>query len=277
MPDPEIHFEDGCWHWFQRGRSNEALTTMGFRLSGGGVHQSKTMMLREVERLLDAQAATGDDPEALVLGANVLGKPTVSARRLALERLRGLYGIGSTFAITRVLSALWRLDPVGRPSLALLCALARDPLLRVSAEAVTPSRTGVPIRWPQIADRFTAAYPDRFSPKMLKSLSQNCASTWTQSGHLRGKVRKIRAHPMASPGSAAFAAWLATLAGFGGPALLDSPWLDVLDRSHGERLGLLRQAEAVGLTRVRVAGEMVEIAVKQPLAQTLGMPDLGDV
>ena len=81
--------------------------------------------------------------------------------------------------------------------------------------------------------------------------------------------------PRRARSSAAYAAWLAALAGFGGPALLDSPWLDVLDRSRDERLGLLRQAEALGLARVRAAGEMVEIAVKQPLAQTLGMPDLG--
>jgi hypothetical protein len=75
--------------------------------------------------------------------------------------------------------------------------------------------------------------------------------------------------------AAAYAAWLATLAGFGGPALLDSPWLAVLDRPREERLALLRQAEGLGLARVRAAGDVLEIAVKQPLAQTLGMMDLG--
>lgn len=263
------------WDWFQRGSDLQALLDAGFRLSGGGVHQSKTMMLRELDGLFTAQAATGEAPVTLVLDANVLDKPTGSARRLALERLRGLYGIGSELAVSRVLAALWRLDPVGRPLLALLCALARDPLLRDSAEVIVPASAGMPIRWPLIADRLVSAHSDRFSPKMLKSLSQNCASSWTQSGHLQGKVAKRRARPMASPASVAYAAWLATLAGFGGPALMDSPWLDVLDRSRDERLGLLRQAEALGLTRVRAAGEMVEIAVRQPLAQTLRMPDLG--
>jgi hypothetical protein len=67
------------------------------------------------------------------------------------------------------------------------------------------------------------------------------------------------------------------LAGFGGPALLDSPWLEVLDRQREERLALLRKAEGHGLVRVRVASEMIEVAVREPMARTLGMPQLAGV
>ena len=248
-------------NWIGLGGEPSALLAIGFRLSGGGVHQSKTMMLRDLEGLLGAEAATGEVAATLVLDANVLDKPTGSARRLTLARLRGLYGIGSELPLSRVLASLWRLDSEARPLLALLCALARDPLLRDSANVILQAPVGTRVRWPLIAERLLSEHPDRFSPKMLKSLSQNCASSWTQSGHLQGKVRKRRARAKASPASAAYAAWLAALAGFGGPALLDSPWLDVLDRSCDERLGLLRQAETLGLARVRAAGEMVEIAV----------------
>ncbi len=235
------------------------------------------MMLRDLAALLNAQASTGETQATLVLDANALDKPTGSARRLTLARLRGLYGIGSALPLSQVLTGLWRLDPDARPMLALLCAVARDPLLRDSADVVLQAPVGAQVRWPLIAERLLSEHPDRFSPKMLKSLSQNCASSWTQSGHLQGRVVKRRARPRASPVSAAYAAWLATLAGFGGPALLDSPWLAVLDRSRDERLGLLRQAESLGLTRVRAAGEMVEIAVKQPLALTLRIPDFGQL
>ena len=232
------------------------------------------MMLRELRALLDAQAATGDTVRSLVLDANVLSKRTGSARRLALKHLRALYGVGTDSPVALVLERLWRRDAAGRPLLALLCALARDPLLRDSGDVVLPVAPGTALRWPTIAAHFEARYPGRFSEKMLRSLSQNCASSWTQSGHLRAKVSKVRARAAPTGIVAAYAALLAALAGFGGPALLDSPWLKVLDRERGERLSLLRQAEGQGFVRVRAAAEMIEVGVRQPMARSLGMPHL---
>jgi hypothetical protein len=243
----------------------------------GGVHQSKTMMLRELSSYMDASATIGGSPKSLVMDANVLGKATGSARKLALERLRGLYAISMKLPIARVLEALWRSDAAGRPMLAILCSLARDPLLRESADVVLPAPLGEPVRWPRIAAAFEARHPARFSEKMRKSLSQNCASSWTQSGHLKGKIKKLRTRATPSAPSAAYAALLATIAGFGGPALLGSPWLLVLDRPLEDRLTLLRQAESQGLVRVRAAGDTVEIMVRQSMARALGIPDLGDL
>jgi len=87
----------------------------------------------------------------------------------------------------------------------------------------------------------------------------------------------VRSRARATPPSAAFAALLATVCGFGGPALLDSPWLTVLDVPPGERLSLLQQAEALGLVRVRAAGDVLEITLRQPLSETLRMPGLAEL
>jgi hypothetical protein len=265
------------WQWFAVGSSPDELAGAGFRLDGGGVHQSKTMMLRELGELLAAHVATGQNPRVLVLESNVLGKPTASARRIALARLRGLHGVGSTLPISRALTALWRLNPAGRHLLALLSALARDPLLRHSSGVVLPATLGASVRWPVIAAHFSVSFPGRFSPNMLKSLSQNCASTWTQSGHLAGRSSKVRAQVRATPATAAYAALLASLAGFGGPTLLASPWLRAVDCCRDELLVLLRQAATLGLARVRVAGDVVEIAVARPMAETLRVPELGEL
>lgn len=235
------------------------------------------MMLTELSLLLAAQSSSDLPPEHLVVEANVLGKATGSARRLVLQRLHALHGLGPNNLLSGVMRNLWQRDPPGRPLLALLNALARDPLLRDSAEVVLPALPGAELRWPAIATHFDTLYPGRFSPKMVKSLSQNCASTWTQSGHLKGKINKRRACATSTPTAAAFGALLATVAGYGGPALLDSPWMAILDRVRDERLALLRQAAALGLARVRSAGDVVEIAVAKPLAQTLGMPELGQL
>jgi hypothetical protein len=72
---------------------------------------------------------------------------------------------------------------------------------------------------------------------MFGKISRNCASSWTQSGHLEGRVRKVRTRPAISPAAAAYAALLGSLAGFGGPALLASPWIVVLDRSKAGGAG----------------------------------------
>ena len=63
--------------------------------------------------------------------------------------------------------------------LALLCALAREPLLRDSAAVVLTAPAGSSVRWPEIAAALDREHRGRYSPKMLKSLAQNCASTWT--------------------------------------------------------------------------------------------------
>ena len=112
---------------------------------------------------------------------------------------------------------------------------------------------------------------------MLRSLAQNCASTWTQSGHLEGAIKKIRLRVTPTPVSVALAALLAIVSGFGGPAILSSIWMKVLDLSPDRALDDLRRAEAVGLARVRSAGDVIEISVRQPMAAILGVHDLEQI
>lgn len=265
--------------WFAAECDKERLGALGFRFEIGGVHLSKTMMLGDMVALL-AAAGPGDasrhDAADLVLQQNVLGKSTGSARKLALQRLNTLYGVTSAFPIGRALRSLWERDQEGRPLLALLCALAREPLLRDSAAVAFAAAPGARVRWPDFAAHFEALYPQRYTPKMLKSLSQNCASTWTQSGHLKGPVKKQRTRAAASARAAAFAALLGSIAGFGGATLLSSPWLQVLDRPPSDLLALLRQAEGAGLLRLRVGGGVVEISVKERMAEALGVPELAN-
>jgi hypothetical protein len=263
--------------WFAPGADLERAARASIRFTGGGVHQTKTMMLAELSAFLLAAQDSSASVADLVIERNVLGKSTNSARKIALSRLTGLYGIAKPPPIAAAQFALWRNDPDGRPLLALLMALARDPLLRDSAAAVLPAAQGTPIRWTNIAASLETRHPDRFSFKMMRTLAQNCASTWTQSGHLRGRVKKVRAQAQPTAAVAALSAFLATVCGFGGPALLESPWFDILDLPPGERLSLLRRAEAQGYARIRTAGDMLEITVRQPLAQTLGIPGLADV
>ena len=248
------------------------LGELGVKSAGGGPHQSKTMMFADLSSLF----ASGrfQNPESAIVSDNLLGKPSTRAREAALYRLQQLYGVGGKDPIWRVLQALWSREPSERPLVALLTALARDPLLRDGASAVLDASPGQRVRWPDIAATFEAANPGRLSEKMAKSLAQNAASSWTQAGFLRGAVRKERVRSNPTPVVAAFAALLSSLCGFGGQRLLNSRWLSVLDRPIEDRLALLRQAEGLGLVRVRSAGDVLEMDVRRPMAEQLGVPEL---
>ena len=263
--------------WFATSDDGASADALGFRHEAGGVHLSKTMMLAELIAVMDSCPC--DDPEAVtraVLVNNVLGKATGTARRLALSRLNTLYGVVTPKPIQAAALRLWSRNVVGRPILALLCALAREPLLRQTAGVVLRAPPGASVRWPDVTIAIATEYPGRYSSKMMKSLAQNCVSSWTQSGHLRGKVNKRRSLAEPSAEAAAFAALLGTMAGFGGPALLRSPWMCLLDRSEADLLSLLRRAESAGLARVRAGGGVVQIDVRRPMAQALEVPDLAD-
>jgi hypothetical protein len=146
--------------------------------------------------------------------------------------------------------------------------------LRAGAAAVLDASLGERVRWPLIAAAFEARAPARLSEKMVRSLAQNAASTWTQTGFLMGAVRKERVRARPTPTTAAYAALIASLCGFGGVRLVESRWLDVLDRPVEDRIALLRQAEGLGLARVRSVGDVFEVDVRGPLGRTLGVPEL---
>jgi hypothetical protein len=253
------------------------LLSLGFRLELGGTHLARTMMLAELGRVMAAAPhPSPDEVNALVLCQNILQKRTGSGRRLCLRHLRGLYGLGEPIPIMRAMVALWPRAGEGQPLIALLAALAREVLLRDTAAVILSAPPGAPVRAADLAGFFDRRYSGRYTLKMLRSLSQNCASSWTQSGHLKGKVRKERARPAVSPAAVAFAALLGSLAGFGGPMLLASPWIAVLDRSGAEVLALLRMAEREGLLRLRAGGDVVEIEVRRHMASALEIPELAD-
>ena len=263
--------------WFADPLDHKESIALGFRHEPGGIHLSKTMMLTDLQLVLDKlEGPDTTTVEDAILSENLLGKPTGTARKLVLSRLNTLYGIKNPLPLQAAMLKLWTRSSTGRPLLALLCSLAREPLLRDTAALILGTPQGAPLRWPELAATISAQHPGRYSPKMLKSLAQNCASTWTQSGHIRGKVSKRRwlAEPVAEV--AAYAALLGSLAGFGGPALLASPWMRVLDRSEADLLNLLRRAEAAGLIQLRAGGGVVQVNVRRPLAQVLGVPALAD-
>ena len=73
----------------------EALDKAGCKLTSGGAHISRTMMLSELGAVLTnvPQGSGPHDYHKAILQKNVLGKTTDSTRQKSLRHLRELYSL----------------------------------------------------------------------------------------------------------------------------------------------------------------------------------------
>ena len=242
-----------------------ALLRAGFRFGERGTLSSRNLMVGELTDLFDAlpPEATRDDYARAVLDDNALGKPTHSARRSARQRLSEMYGLDRRLAVFRVLRRVWEDDPPGRPLLAVLCALARDPLLRSTASTVLELAAGESLDRRALAKTVREATGSRFNDAVLAQVTKNAASAWRLAGHLVRRAgrdrRDVRQQVRPTPGAAAFALWLGGTEGLAGLSLLDSRWAAALDVRGEAMLQWAAEAGRLGLIRVRAAGEVVEI------------------
>ena len=234
----------------------------GFRTGHRGTHTSRTIMLNELTQLLDvvpADAPRSQYVEAIVDG-NCLGKPTAVTRKTSAQRLTELYGLDARVMLFRALRHLWADDEAARPILALLLALARDPLLRASARAVLATPIGQEFSRQPMKDDLAATVEDRLSPATLDTVVRNASASWTQSGHLHGRSRKARQRVRATPAAVAYALLIGSAVGFGAHALYDSPWVVVTDARLDEFLQLFRKARVLNLLEFKQAGKMTDLS-----------------
>lgn len=225
-------------------------------------------MLEELRAVLDhcAPDASRDDYLSAIHNDNCLGKRTVATRKLSSQRLSELYGLDPEVLLFRVMRRCWYADREGRALLAMLLALARDPLLRASALPVLRMRPGEELARQQMTDAIRRAIGERLSESTLDKVVRNSASSWTQSGHLRGRGRKTRQLVSPSAVVAAFALLLGYLVGQRGPALFESLWARALDVSSGELLNLAMDARRLGLMDMSQAGGVIEVGFTRLLA-----------
>jgi hypothetical protein len=228
------------------------------------------MMMAEVERLFEEVPPESglDAYREAVVDENVLGKATTASRKRVFRALRELYALDSGDAAFRVLRFLWDGDPAGRPLLALLHVLRRDPLLRATAPIVLSRREGAPIS----ASELSAALASELqgvSQEFVDKIGRYAASTWTQSGHLQGKVNKTRSRALCTPSVAAYAAFLGYLDGVAGLGLFETLFARACDRSPYVLRDLAYDASRRGLIEYREMGTVIELSFRRFLEPDL--------
>lgn len=244
----------------------------GFVSDGLGAHSSRTLMLHELTLLLDAcpAAAQFASYAAAIMDDNVLLKRTDATRRESVRRLRELYSLDRSLVLFRALRDLWDSDPPARPMLALLCAVARDPLLRASASVILASQPGTTVDAAIIAELIGRQYPGRFNPTSRASIGRHAASSWTQSGHLQGRSNKVRVTAQSGPTSVAYALLLGYLCGSRGEALFSTPWAQLLDAPSATLHEQAFLAAQRGWLEYRHAGAVTQIGFSYLLRKEPG-------
>lgn len=256
-------------------RDARDLAGLGFNSGRNGVHAARTVMLGEISSLLAEVGGNRDrqDYADAVVERNVLSKSTASSRKRTLEHLISLYALDGHVPVFRLFCHFWRLDVGGRPHIALVLARARDPLLQLGSDFILPLRPGGPYVREDFEGFITSRHPGRFSEKTCRSLAQNIASTFTQTGFLEGKVRKTRREPGKSIGAVALALALGRLgADRAGPSW-ESPWMEILGLSPSARDDAAREASRRGWIDYRRIGEVASLSFRQ-LAEELKIPEL---
>jgi hypothetical protein len=238
------------------------LARFGFRFERGGTHSSRTMMLDELTALLDylnRTDATKADYLHAVDEENCLGKRSGKTRRLTYRHLAELYSLDTTHLLFRALLYFWQRDEAGRPMLALLATYARDSIFRASAPMILKAPEGSAITRDLVEERIDSLEPGRFSKATLKSTAQNINASWTKSGHLTGRNKKVRNQAAPTAGSAAYALLLGYLAGARGQGLFRTEYTRLLDCSREKTIELAEQASRRGWITYKRVGDVIEV------------------
>ncbi|HSH77480.1 MAG TPA: hypothetical protein VLA19_02990 [Herpetosiphonaceae bacterium] len=242
----------------------EETRDFGFAVDPGGTHTSRTMMLAGLRLLLAAcpPSAIYQEYRSAIADDNVLLKSTATTRLRTLRGLRELYALDRHILLFRALRELWNDSVAEQPLLALLCAAARDPLLRTSAAAVLDAPLGAAVTAEMLAKAVGQQFPGHYNPAIEAKIGRNLASSWQQAGHLHGRRNKLRARALCGPAVTSYALLLGHLCGSRGAGLFSTLWARLLDVPAHTMQAHAVVASQRGWIEYRHAGSIVEVGFR---------------
>ena len=253
---------DPLLHNLPAGADLDSLRRFGFRFGDKGAHTSRTIMLQELELLLKSvpQSAARADYDQAIMEDNCLGKQTAASRALTAQRLRELYALDPAVPLFRLFRLLQAMDEQNTPLFALFTALARDPILRLTAAALFELAPGQELSRQKLSALLSASLHSRLNDATIDKVLRNTAASWTQSGHLAGRMRKVRRQVQPSLFVVTHALLLGHLIGHRGQALLHTLWARLLDLNEGRILDYTLDARRIGLLEMSQAGGVMAIS-----------------
>lgn len=242
--------------------NNSNLTRFGFSFEKGGAHLARTMMLKDLTSLIDYvdnQNAPRNEYIKAIIDENCLGKKSGQTRKISLRHLKDLYILDPNVVLFKALLFLWNRDPVSRHLLALLCTIARDAMFRKSVPFMRTYSSGQRVDKKVLEKCINKNEPGRFSKSTLESLVRNINATWTQSGHLTGRVKKYRSLVEPSAGAVSYALLLGYLSGVRGEALFCTDYAKILDCPGKMLVMHAEEASRKGWIVFKRVGDVIEV------------------
>lgn len=234
---------------------------LGF--SDVGVMSSRSAMLPELTEVFAVVPHTAQaiDYRNAIVDDNILHKASASNRDKTSNYLHRLYGLDPTVPLFRELRRLAGLFPAELTALASLLALAREPVLRASADMVISLAVGSSVGRADFETWVREFAPGRYSQTMYRSFSHNLYASFFQMGYLGEAVARcrLRKRPEIQPATVAYAAFLDWLNDVNGISLLKATHSRVLDLPRDDHLRLLSTAGQLGLMRVANAGGVLHL------------------
>lgn len=238
-----------------------ALTKFGFSTQRGS-HNARTIMLDELRTLLlyvDTPEASQKTYFKAIKEDNCLSKRSGKTRELTARHLTTLYGLNPDITIFRALLYLWFRDSEAQPILALLCSYTRDSILRMSAPYILATPEGGLVSTQTMAGFLENEMSGSYSDSTLKSTAQNLNSSWTKSGYLAGRAKKVRVKLQPTPGAAVFALLLGYIKGVRGESLFETEYAKLLDCPKEQILELAETAARRGWIVFKKVGDVIEV------------------
>ncbi|MBR1368473.1 hypothetical protein RJ53_02720 [Methanocalculus chunghsingensis] len=231
--------------------------------STASAHTGRTLMFNELSHILDITPidCSISEIKRLVYEENILQKSSFSSRKMSFYRLKLLYTLDIQNTAFKTLRFFWNKAPDERPLIALEAALARDHILRYSAQKILPLKCDTLITKEEMIKNIQQEYGKLYTQNVLESTSRNLLSSWVQSGHLSGRVKKSRRKATAGPASLTYALLLGQLSGVEGSSLFETVLVHALDATDTEIQAYLHAAMRKGWLMYRNAGGIIELTI----------------
>jgi len=210
-------------------------------------------MVSEMARIMNA--VSPDESFQKIMEENVTNKKTKSNILQTNKELISLYSFNIEHPPFRVLQYFWNIvDEKQKPLLAFLFAYGRDYLLFESSDVVLLTPIGEKVLTSKLEENLEKYHPNHYSENTRRSIAQNIASSWKQSGYVVGKVKNIRTKTSPDYYIVTFALIMAYLDGIRGDFLLASKWVKVLDITESQVRELAIEAARRDLLQYNFAG-----------------------
>ena len=230
------------------------------------IHTSRPIMSAELIAVMDFPKEDLDYFE--IMANNVFNKKTESSKKKTINYLTQLYSFKKDDRKFQCLENYWKkVEEKEKPILALLLAVSKDYLMRESGDFVKSVKHNVKASIEEFEANISHHHPNRFTPKTLRSVSQNVASSWKQAGYVIGKIKNIRAECPPSYFTTAFAFLMAYLDDLRGEYLFNHPSVKALDATKEEILNLIKAASDRELLDYNRSGASIVISFDKYLKQ----------